>query len=145
MRYLKVFPLIVALALLASITACHSSDDHSNGPNGSNTTPGAGTWKVSYFFDKQDKTANYSNYQFEFGANGSISATGNGQTVNGTWLTGFDDSANKFMIDFSGTVPSSLSEMEEDWRIIEIRDDFMHLEHTSGGNGNTDVLKFTKS
>ena len=38
----------------------------------------------------------------------------------------------------------ALGELEEDWRIIELQDDFMHFEHTSGGNGDTDVLKFTK-
>ena len=99
---------------------------------------------MSYFFDKKDETSNYLSYSFDFGANGSLSATNGDQTWSGTWLTGYDDSANKFLIDFTGTVPSALSELEEDWRIISIEDNSMHFEHTSGGNGDTDVLKFTK-
>jgi len=140
MTFIQKFLAFILLSV-AALTACNN-DDNSNSNN--NLTPSAGTWKVSYFFDKQDETGNYTNYSFEFGAGGSLVATNGSQTWNGTWATGIDDSANKFLIDFSGTVPSALAEMEDDWRIITIEDNFMHFEHTSGGNGDTDVLKFTK-
>ncbi len=91
-----------------------------------------------------DETSNYTNYTFEFGASGSLSATNGSQTWSGTWATGFDDSANKFLIDFNGSIPSALEELEEDWRIIQMDANLMHFEHTSGGNGDTDVLKFSK-
>lgn len=142
MKNIKSLLAILPMSLFF-LFACTSSDDNSSG-GGNTVTPSAGQWKVSYFFDKKDETNNYSSYSFEFGANGSLSATSGGQTWSGTWLTGFDDSANKFLIDFTGTVPSALSELEEDWRIISIEDNSMHFEHTSGGNGDTDVLKFTK-
>lgn len=135
---LAILPLFVVL-----FSACHKSDDHSSG-GGNTITPAAGSWKVSYFFDKQDKTTIYTAYSFEFGSNGSMSATNGSQTWTGSWLTGYDDSSNKFLIDFSGSTPSALSELEEDWRIIKIEDNFMHFEHTSGGNGDTEVLKFSK-
>jgi hypothetical protein len=134
--------LALLLISFAALTAC---DDHSSSSNNSNpVTPAAGTWKVTYFFDKQDETSNYSSYTFEFGANGSLSASNGNQTYTGTWSTGIDDSADKFLIDFSGTVPSALVELEEDWLIIKVEPNFMHFEHTSGGNGDTDVLKFSK-
>lgn len=136
--------LLASLPLLAIILfSCTKNDDNSSG-EGNNIAPSAGTWKVTYFFDKQNETNNYTHYTFEFGSNGSLTATDGSQTWSGTWLTGFDDSDDKFLIDFTGTVPSPLSELEEDWRIITIEDNFMHFEHTSGGNGDTDVLKFTK-
>ena len=133
-----------AILLLSAFASCSNSDDNSSGGN-NNQTPNAGTWKVSYFYDKKDETGNYAAYTFEFGTDGSLSASNGSQTWSGTWQTGIDDSANKFLIDFNGTLPSALSELEEDWRIISIEDNFMHFEHTSGGNGDTDVLKFTKS
>ena len=133
-----------AILLLSAFASCTNSDDNSSG-NNNNQTPNAGTWKVSYFYDKKDETGNYAAYTFEFGTDGSLSASNGSQTWSGTWQTGIDDSANKFLIDFNGTLPSALSELEEDWRIISIEDNFMHFEHTSGGNGDTDVLKFTKS
>ena len=133
-----------AILLLSAFASCSNSDDNSSGGN-NNQTPNAGTWKVSYFYDKKDETGNYAAYTFEFGTDGSLSASNGSQTWSGTWQTGIDDSASKFLIDFNGTLPSALSELEEDWRIISIEDNFMHFEHTSGGNGDTDVLKFTKS
>ncbi|MBL7808484.1 MAG: hypothetical protein JNN28_11740 [Saprospiraceae bacterium] len=136
----KSLPLL--LLVFMGLTAC--DDNSSSGNNGNGATPASGTWKVSYFFDKQDETSYYNNYTFEFGANGSLSATNGSQTWTGTWATGFDDSANKFLIDFNGSVPSALGELEEDWRIIQMDANFMHFEHTSGGNGDTDVLKFSK-
>lgn len=140
---MKFIQKLIALLLLSSaaFTACHNSDDNSSN---NNITPAAGTWKVTYFFDKQDETSNYTTYTFEFGANGSLSATNGSQTWTGTWATGIDDSKDKFLIDFSGTVPSALAELEEDWLIMAVESDFMHFEHTSGGNGDTDVLKFGK-
>ena len=132
--------------LLFSAVAFTSCDDNSSSNNNSNNnvTPASGTWKVTYFFDKQDETSYFSGYTFEFGANGSLSSSNGSQSYSGTWSTGFDDSANKFLIDFSGVVPSALSELEEDWRIIKVEDNFMHFEHTSGGNGDTDIVKFSK-
>lgn len=138
-RFLILLPFLVLL----SITSC---DDNNNpGPNGSNQTPGAGIWRVSHFFDKQDETGNYSNYTFEFDANGEMRAMNGGTTHNGTWSTGVDDSTDKFVISFDGPVPGALAELEEDWRIISMTDDQMHFEHTSGGNGDTDILKFVQN
>ncbi len=138
---MKVLQKFLALLLLCvgTLAACHKDKS-----SGTAFTPSAGTWKVTYFFDKQDETSNYTGYTFEFGTNGSLSATNGSQTWTGTWLTGYDDSTDKFLIDFSGTVPSALSDLEEDWRIIKTDDSFMHFEHTSSGNGDTDVLKFSK-
>ena len=140
MKFMQKFLPLLLLSFVG-FTAC----DHNASSNNNNTvTPSAGAWKVTYFFDKQDETSNYSNYTFEFGANGSLSATNGGQSYTGTWAMGIDDSADKFLIDFSSAVPSSLSDLEEDWRIIKIEANAMHFEHTSGGNGDTDVLKFGK-
>lgn len=112
-------------------------------PGGSNA-PAAGTWKITYFFDKQDETSNYAGYTFEFNTDGSLTAQNGSQVWNGTWSTNCDDSANKFCIFFNSSVPSALGELEEDWRIIKMESAFMHFEHTSGGNGDTDIVHFTK-
>lgn len=138
---LAVWALVVLIS--ASFASCSNSSDDNPSPGGGNP-PAAGAWRVSYFFDKQDETGNYNGYTFEFGSNGSLTATRSGQSWSGSWSTGFDDSANKFLIDFNGNPPSALLELEEDWRIIQQTDTFMHFEHTSGGNGDTDVVKFVR-
>ncbi|MDX1913616.1 MAG: hypothetical protein SFV22_19125 [Saprospiraceae bacterium] len=137
MKNAAFFSLLLLSVAMIGLASCNPDSNSNNG-----STPPPGAWKVSYFFDKQDETGNYASYVFEFGSNGSMSATNGAQTWSGTWATGFDDSKDKFLIDFSGAVPSALAELEEDWLIIQINDDSMHFEHTSGGNGDTDVLKF---
>lgn len=139
---LPAFGFLLFSAALWLAPACHKSNDDTTTPGG--TPPAAGIWKISYFFSKQDKTANYSSYTFDFKTDGSLIATNGSQSWNGSWSTNCDDSANKMCIFFNGTVPSTLSELAEDWLIIEKKDDYMHFEHTSGGNGTTDVVHFSK-
>lgn len=133
---------VFALVFAASFfTSC---DDNSNSSSNNNNTPASGKWKITYFFDKKDETSNFSGYVFDFNSNGSLTATSGSQTWSGTWSTGIDDSKDKFLISFSVAVPSSLSDLQEDWVIIQMDDNLMHLEHTSGGNGDTDIVKFEK-
>lgn len=129
-------------ALLLFVGACSKDDDTSITPGG--TLPVSGQWKVTYFFDKKDETSYFLNYTFDFGSNNSLTAKNGSNTWGGTWRTGTDDSKNKLVIDFVGSSPSVLSELEEDWIVISITDTFMHLEHTSGGGGDTDVVHFKK-
>lgn len=143
MNNIRIASAAFILLMSALFASCSTNDDNSPGGN-NNTTPAAGQWKVSYFYDKNDETANYAAYTFEFGADGSLKAYNGSQTWTGTWQTGIDDSADKFLIDFTGVVPSALADLEEDWHIVTMADNFMHFEHTSGGNGDTDVLKFTR-
>ncbi len=115
-----------------------------NKNNGNLVSPNTGKWKLTYFWDKEDETNYYTNYTFDFGSNGALTASKNGQNWAGTWQTGIDDSKEKIILDFNGSIPSELEELEEDWLIISMKDNFMHFEHTSGGNGDTDVVKFEK-
>ncbi|MBK9338606.1 MAG: hypothetical protein IPM98_19590 [Lewinellaceae bacterium] len=133
---------MLLLGMLLS-TACNKSNDDNTTPGGSNP-PAAGIWKISYFFDKQIETSNYAGYTFEFKTDGALIAQNGAQTWNGTWSTNCDDSANKFCIFFAGSVPSVLIELQEDWLILEKTSNLMHFEHTSGGNGDTDVVHFTR-
>ena len=141
MKKIKNPAFIALLFSLFAFTACSVLSDDNPVPIGA--PPASGSWKLSYLFDKSDKTSNYSGYTFEFLANGQLSAAQGNQSWTGTWTTGFDDSKSKFLITFPGVHPSALGELEEDWLIIEQTDTFMHFEHTSGGNGDTDVLQFT--
>lgn len=98
----------------------------------------------SYFWDKKDQTDRYANYTFDFSANGGLTAHNGQSAYAGTWQTGVDDSKDKFVISFSGPVPSELAELEEDWLIVEMNADLMHFVHVSGGNGDTETLKFVR-
>lgn len=145
MRSTKIFGILFfAVTLLASSCTKDDNSNNNSGNNNANVVPASGQWKISYFFDKQEETSNYTGYTFDFAANGTLTTQGNGQTYTGTWQTNVDDSKDKFVINYTGTVPSALQELEEDWLILVIDNNLMHFEHTSGGNGDTDVVKFVK-
>lgn len=135
--------ILIYLPLMGLLLFAACGKDNST-PGGN--TPATGTWKITYFFDKQEKTSNYAGYTFEFKTDGALVAQNGGQTWSGTWSANCDNSADKFCIHFGvpGSVPSVLGELQEDWRIIKMESAFMHFEHISGGNGDTDVVHFTK-
>jgi hypothetical protein len=120
----------------------NDDDDHSPISADFLTTVQSGTWKVSYFFDDSNETANYTAYNFTFNANGSISVVSGSATFSGQWLAYVDDNENTFEIDFPA---AQLEELSDDWEIIEYSATQIRLKDVSSGNGATDFLTFTKN
>lgn len=114
--------------------ACTNSDDDSSPstPN-NNGNPNTGSWKVTYFWDKdKEETSKFNSHSFEFQGNGTLVATTNGGNYTGTWSK--NSGGTRFNISISGT--DALDEMTDDWlldemttTIIKLRDDNAeHLE-----------------
>jgi hypothetical protein len=139
MRYLFSFP-YAAMALFLLYLGCKKGDDISNNPN---TAFPLGKWKISYYFKKSDKTALYASYVFDFEAGGQLTVRHGNSTWKGSWSTGCDDSAPKLCLNFEASAPSLIRELAEDWRIVLMNATTIHLEHRSGGNGDTEVLHFS--
>jgi len=138
--------LVFTMAILVfGFYACEK-DKSTTDPSNSSTSEivGQGTWKVTLYNDSgNEETQNFAGYNFTFDSNGTIAAVKNASTVNGTWNTGADDSQNKLILDFGTAV--QFSELNEDWLILEKTASKIRLEHVSGGNGGTDLLKFEKN
>ncbi len=132
------FPILALIALLWASFACKNSKDTS--------TPAVqpGDWKVSYYFDRSDKTVTYAPYTFNFKAGGQLVARNATQSWSGTWSTACDDSAPKLCLTFEAAAPSAIRELAEDWHIVSMTDTLMRLEHRSGGGGDTEVLHFSR-
>lgn len=108
--------LLLALVMVVFFTtlqssSCSKSDDVA--AINTNTTPIAGSWRVSLYWDKKDETNKLNGYSFSFNSGGQVTATKAGVVVNGTW----SESSNKFAINF-GTDPV-LSDINDDWQKIE--------------------------
>ncbi len=102
-----------------------------------------GTWYVSKFLDEsEDQTAYYNGYNFSFNANGTVVATKNTTSINGTWSTVTDDGVKKLIMNFDGEV---LKELEDDWKVLEFNTLKIRLEHISGGDGDVHYLNFSKN
>jgi hypothetical protein len=117
-RLLKILLLVIGFNTLIS-SSC-SKDDDVIAPS----TPVSGSWKVSYYFDSGDETANFSSFTFTFNAGGQLVAANSLRSYTGTW----SQTSTKLIIDF-GADPL-LSDLSNDWlidsqssSIIKLKDD----------------------
>jgi hypothetical protein len=109
MKLFKVFAIVLLAHTLLSST-CSKEDDN----GGTTGTIAAGAWRVTVYWDNNaDESNKFSGYSFEFKANGQLSATKAGSTVNGTWT----ETSSKLIIDF-GTTPI-LEKLNDDWLRVE--------------------------
>lgn len=77
------------------------------------------TWRVSYFWDKdKDETSDFRAYSFKFESDGKLEIKNGDQIISGSWGLGNDDSRSKFIIN-AGTQAKPLSELSDDWIILE--------------------------
>ena len=131
------------LALLV-VFSCKKDDGSTGTASAVSTTVSSGTWKVTYYLERDvDHTAGFSGYTFTFNSNGAATAVKTGNTVNGTWSAGNDDSRVKFILNFNA--PGSFEEISEDWLVTAGTNNKLRLEHTSGGDGHTDFLTFERN
>ena len=106
----KILILIAVLTPLFFFTSCSRSSSDTNTLDQVATT---GQWKVAYYFDEKDETANFAGWVFTFNSNGTASATNGTATVNGTWLV----KEGEFRIDLGAASP--LDSITKHWQIIE--------------------------
>ncbi len=137
--------IIAIVAVILILNSCKKEDNSSNSASNSNISSiiQQGIWKVSLYKDSgTDETYYFSNYEFLFNSTGTLTATVNSNSTNGTWSSISDDSLLKLLIDFGTNLP--LNKLNNDWHIIEQTSTFIRLENVSGGNGSVDNLNFQK-
>jgi hypothetical protein len=141
MRHFLHPSLLVLAAILSTASMCDHDDDDmdDNDSQAIETSLGQGSWKVAYFFDKEDETSDFEGYSFLFNDDDVAIATKNSLSVQGSWDT--EDSSQgstKLYLDFGTASP--LEELNEDWIVVESSTARITLEYESGGNGDTGTL-----
>lgn len=118
--------------LFISITSCKKS--------GTTDEPSVdikeGTWRISYFWDQQDKTSNYTSYYFMFLDGGTLMAHGSSNTYTGTW----SQTATRININFSNP---AMSDLTGDWLKTELTNSSIKLKDDSPSQD--DQLYFVKN
>ncbi len=110
---------IVFSLLTVLILSLYSCDPQGNTDSNVPQVVTSGNWRVSLFSDSgNDETGNYSGYTFLFNENGTLAASRNGSTRNGTWS--INSSSNKFIIDLGvkNDPANILGELTNDWKIL---------------------------
>lgn len=101
----------------------------------------SGVWKISYFFDDEERTAFYNGYQFSFKSDYTVVASKSGISKSGTWLIKTNNGEREFKIDFD---EDYLNNLEENWEVFEFNTSELHFRDPSDDSVETDYLYFTK-
>lgn len=118
-------------------------DDGGNGSASLSDVLIDGTWVVANYNDSGvDETSDYTGISFNFNEDGSVVATRNNDTIEGTWSLIMDSGIEKFVLDFGEMIP--LDQFTDDWEIREVQNNRVEFFSVSGGDGTTDVLVFEK-
>src|SRR5690606_3496890 len=142
------FPITVILAdgsqvsvtshnqLQAIIENCEDSIPDPPAPSELETILTTGNWYVSLFFDDEDETYLYADYEFSFNSDGTAAAVSGSNTVNGSWFISSSSSDLKLNLDFGNDIP--FDELEEDWKVLNFNNDQIRLRDGS------DLLTFSR-
>lgn len=111
-----------------------------NGTLDLDTVLKSGSWYISYCFKNTDETYYYNGYNFTFLNNGNTQIIKNSIITSGTWQIELDNGIEKLDLNFEA---SSLSEIEEDWKVTEFSETNIRLKKTE--NSEIRYLYFTKN
>ena len=113
------------LALAVTLASCSkSNDDNPSSSSTSKTDQVSGNWTVTYYVDSgKDETNDFNGYNFDFAANGVLTAVNGATTFTGTWRIGDsssddDSSSNKLVIFITGN--KYMDDLQDDWLILSI-------------------------
>lgn len=157
MKKIKILSVLSLVFVLNVASMCSDDDDNYTLPTPTNVqqtqvinTVSSGTWRVTYYNDSgSDETSNFNGFNFTFGANNVLTASGNGVSYAGSWSVtdsnSNDDSLNDLDFNISFSSPDNFLELSDDWDIVSRTDTKIELIDVSGGNGGTDYLTFEKN
>lgn len=97
----------------------------------------SGSWRVSYYFDDEEETDDFTGYVFAFSSNNTIQVVKNSTSYTGTWSFYEDDGVDVFDIQFDDPI---LNELSEDWELLEFSTTLIQLKD----DGNDEYLSFSK-
>jgi hypothetical protein len=155
MRNIFLYPLLFGLFLLNVAGTCCADDPEvvsiaKNNLTQVNSVLNEGTWKVSYFLDKNSNlTSEYSGYNFTFEMNEILTSSIAANTFSGNWSivksNGINDNPDNdldFAISFSS--PDTLMELTAHWDVTEITETKVRLKSKSGNVDGINYLTFEK-
>lgn len=151
------FLIMISFSLMSS--TCSSDDDDITTDNSViiNEVTGIAitdSWSVTSYIDSgQDETTDFTNYEFTFLSNGTVTASNGSNEEAGTWSVtdsnSNDDSSSDddvdFNINFNVPTSSVFFDLNDDWDIVSYTSTTISLRDVSGGNGGTDTLVFQKN
>jgi hypothetical protein len=101
----------------------------------------SGAWKISYFYDDEERTSVYNGYQFSFKSDYTVVASISGISKTGTWSIKTNNGEREFKMDFDA---DPLKKLEENWEVFEFSTSELRFRDPSDNSLETDYLYFSK-
>lgn len=101
-------------------------------------------WRISYYYNQSDLTAQYSGYTFDFASNGTVTAT-NGSVTRAGEFEIEDDGGGPYntSVEIEFEDHPLLENLEDDWQLFEYNNQTFRLKIDTGG-GQIKHLYFTR-
>ena len=116
---------IAGVVTLCTAAAC--TNDQVNPRDPPSVFPDDNPWLVTWFWDQdKDETSDLAPYTFYFKDGNILEAERNGSITTGSWSITSDDGSSRLVISLSPDKP--LSELNDDWVIIESSDQMLKLQ-----------------
>ena len=134
MKKLLLFWAILCLSLI--FTACtkskHSpSTDHT--PQNQDVSLSdilkAGSWVIDYYFDEEDKTAEFKGYVFTFAADSALTLKKGSESYTGQWYVVKEDGASKVWININ-TI-NLIQKLNDKWQVKTINSTKLEMKNDS--------------
>jgi hypothetical protein len=112
---------ILSLILAISLISCDKDDviipaNNLNDPVVTFLTQNNGLVITKFIEDGEDETNYFASFLFNFSTDGTVTASGNGQIFNGTYLILKDDNRTELKMNFPGN--NNFYELNDDWYFI---------------------------
>jgi hypothetical protein len=108
--------------------ACKKSNDLSNSHGSATTTQTGeaslsdilktGSWMIDYYYDEEDKSADFSGYVFTFKGDGGLALQKGGESYTGQWEVIKEDGASKVLINVN-TI-NIVQKLNDKWQVKTI-------------------------
>jgi hypothetical protein len=111
---------IFLVTIVMAFSACKNNDNIADIETNKKIISN-GSWKVSYFFDKdKDETSDFAGHTLQFMDNGVFKVSNSTATYQGTWSmqAASSDHGQKLIINITGN--KYIDELADDWLVISI-------------------------
>jgi hypothetical protein len=116
---MKKIKLTLCLALFAALVSFSACSPELEDVSTTKEVITQGEWSVSYYFNGQDRTADFHGYRFDFAMAGTVTATNDSTSINGNWSITKDDKFKDILLISLGTT-SKLTSLNSEWHVTTV-------------------------
>jgi hypothetical protein len=131
----KIIGFILFPGLLLSLVltgGCRKSEDTNSPDEQFKQTLSQGSWKVDYYFEQKDETADFGDFLFVFKPGGTVNVTNGNINAGGSWELIVENGKRKLVLNF--VTNSIIQKLNDSWIIISTSANKIDLKDDNSSN-----------